>query len=444
MGPSATFRFIILFSFLFPSAFAHAAGVELPVVAKRGKAVELAPVGKKRNSKRKCLFPKEVKAGSLLIFGECSQATTAFKLRFRKIDSGLQIRVKDAKRPLCIGLVKGNTLALEKCGSPDFVLKKASISSLRRIALGKNPKLCLSSIMGKVVVRNCEQAQQWLIKLPTAGAGASKPTLLSSIPSSKKAVAIRSKSSNDKCLVISKGNARGMAAPCPSTHPGWRFKKMKNGNFQIVSADNPRRCLQSSRKIYLTSGKCKSKGDWRIQKASSGYRIRPYNDSKKCLNSNKRGTLKIEGACKTNTSVWSFASLVASASEPSTSVPAGSAGLETVNFAFNKFRVGCRKSYCKKIRRSLRKIAKRILANAKPGSKIEIHGHADYIGSKYVNQYISEMRAKSVMLWLKRHGGLGKFDITIKWFGESKPLDARRTWKARKKNRRAEIRYIPA
>lgn len=69
---------------------------------------------------------------------------------------------------------------------------------------------------------------------------------------------------------------------------------------------------------------------------------------------------------------------------------------------------------------------------------IEIGGHTDDLGSERTNQRISELRAKAVMNYLVMKG-IAARRITVKGYGESKPVVANSSPENRQKNRRVEF-----
>ena len=463
MQPTLTFKVLPFVAIVLPPVHVHAATVAPPVVAKNGKPVDLIPIRDLKTQKR-CLFPAAIKSGSTLKLGDCKKATAAWSLVKR--GDGMQIRLATDKS-LCLGVFNRRQIKLKKCGSAgDLQLSMGPRKFLRRIGLKDDASACLSSTtQGKAVIRRCATAWEWIIK--KSAARGSQPSSvkprktksatakLRGLPraaQSYAAVAIRPKSSNKNCLIIGRGSlARGIAAKCTPKHRGWRMAVMRDGNVRITDASNSKKCLQRSGREYLTAGSCnKNKGQWKIERVKAGYRIHPSDAKTSCLTSNPRGSVsivKVEANCKGKGAIWSLTSYETTSSSTASLAPASHAMPElapapaTVRFGFNKWRAGCRKISCRKIQKELKAIAQQILANAKPGSTIELHGHADYIGSKYVNQWISEMRAKSVRRWLMRYGGLSGFRIIVKAFGESRPLNKARTRQARRVNRRVEIRY---
>ena len=76
-----------------------------------------------------------------------------------------------------------------------------------------------------------------------------------------------------------------------------------------------------------------------------------------------------------------------------------------------------------------------------PFSKIEIQGHTDWMGSDEYNMKLGERRANTVMKYLVAHG-IPADQLTIKSYGESKPIATNETREGRAKNRRIEFHEI--
>lgn len=73
--------------------------------------------------------------------------------------------------------------------------------------------------------------------------------------------------------------------------------------------------------------------------------------------------------------------------------------------------------------------------------RVEIGGHTDNVGSDAANQKLSEMRAKAVRDWLTANGV--EIDrLSVKGYGESRPVTTNATEEGRRKNRRVEIRFV--
>lgn len=74
------------------------------------------------------------------------------------------------------------------------------------------------------------------------------------------------------------------------------------------------------------------------------------------------------------------------------------------------------------------------------GYKIIIEGHTDSTSGEKYNQYLSKKRAiqlkKAFLLY-----GIKAKRITLKWFGETKPVSSNNTVDGRKQNRRVDIYF---
>ncbi|MBT1701596.1 OmpA family protein, partial [Fulvivirgaceae bacterium PWU4] len=81
------------------------------------------------------------------------------------------------------------------------------------------------------------------------------------------------------------------------------------------------------------------------------------------------------------------------------------------------------------------------LMNEKPGMQIEIVGHTDNTGPANYNLGLSERRAKSVVKYLVDKN-IDSKRITVRFFGESKPIDTNGTKEGRRKNRRVEFKIV--
>ena len=84
----------------------------------------------------------------------------------------------------------------------------------------------------------------------------------------------------------------------------------------------------------------------------------------------------------------------------------------------------------------LRGVAAAIKAN--PKLKVEVGGHSDSAGDDKKNQALSEKRAQSVKSFLIKEG-VAAAQITVKGYGESKPVDTNDTPAGRSNNRRVEF-----
>ena len=76
-----------------------------------------------------------------------------------------------------------------------------------------------------------------------------------------------------------------------------------------------------------------------------------------------------------------------------------------------------------------------------PQSKFSIDGHTDSVGSKALNQNLSESRASAVMTYLIE-SGIDSSRLTNKGYGEDSPIDTNATRAGRKNNRRVEVRLV--
>ena len=71
--------------------------------------------------------------------------------------------------------------------------------------------------------------------------------------------------------------------------------------------------------------------------------------------------------------------------------------------------------------------------------RVDLEGHADWIGTDKYNQGLSERRAGSVKNYLVKKG-IDSKRIGTRGFGESKPIADNKTKEGRAKNRRVEIK----
>ena len=87
------------------------------------------------------------------------------------------------------------------------------------------------------------------------------------------------------------------------------------------------------------------------------------------------------------------------------------------------------------------KILDRLVAFLKenPGQKADLEGHTDSVGTDKYNQGLSERRAASVTDYLTKRG-VDASRISMKGFGESKPIADNKTAEGRARNRRVEIK----
>lgn len=70
----------------------------------------------------------------------------------------------------------------------------------------------------------------------------------------------------------------------------------------------------------------------------------------------------------------------------------------------------------------------------------DIYGHADSTGSTTYNQHLSEKRAEAVVNYMVERG-IELERLTIKGFGESRPIAPNDTLEGRQKNRRVELNF---
>jgi outer membrane protein OmpA-like peptidoglycan-associated protein len=75
-----------------------------------------------------------------------------------------------------------------------------------------------------------------------------------------------------------------------------------------------------------------------------------------------------------------------------------------------------------------------------PELNAEIHGHTCWIGTEEYNQGLSERRATAVINYLVSKG-VAKDRLTMKGFGETKPIASNKTREGREKNRRVEVLF---
>jgi len=83
---------------------------------------------------------------------------------------------------------------------------------------------------------------------------------------------------------------------------------------------------------------------------------------------------------------------------------------------------------------------KEVLSN-NPGLTIIINAHTDNVGSENFNYTLSNKRGNAVLQWFVNNG-IDANRITVKGFGEDKPMVKNDTDADRAKNRRAEIEFI--
>jgi len=93
-----------------------------------------------------------------------------------------------------------------------------------------------------------------------------------------------------------------------------------------------------------------------------------------------------------------------------------------------------------KINYSESKEVANIIGKLKSNSKIKIVGHADKTGIEYRNQKLSEQRAKMLLEYLVLQKLISKENISIEWFGSSKPINGL-TDDKQYLNRRVEVYF---
>jgi outer membrane protein OmpA-like peptidoglycan-associated protein len=74
-----------------------------------------------------------------------------------------------------------------------------------------------------------------------------------------------------------------------------------------------------------------------------------------------------------------------------------------------------------------------------PNSNFTIEGHTDSVGSKSLNQRLSDSRANAVMAYLVENGIAGQ-RLTAYGFGEDYPIASNATRSGRAENRRVEVK----
>ncbi|MDO6516040.1 OmpA family protein [Zobellia uliginosa] len=76
-----------------------------------------------------------------------------------------------------------------------------------------------------------------------------------------------------------------------------------------------------------------------------------------------------------------------------------------------------------------------------PTAKFTVEGHTDSVGSKKLNQSLSESRALAVKEFLVEKG-IEEFRLSAVGYGEDKPIASNNTRSGRKENRRVEINLV--
>lgn len=87
-------------------------------------------------------------------------------------------------------------------------------------------------------------------------------------------------------------------------------------------------------------------------------------------------------------------------------------------------------------RQQLREIV--LFGRVDKGMQIEINGHADARGRRIYNKKLSERRSREVQKYLVAEG-VASEQISLRSFGESKPVDNNRTERGRSNNRRVNV-----
>jgi len=88
---------------------------------------------------------------------------------------------------------------------------------------------------------------------------------------------------------------------------------------------------------------------------------------------------------------------------------------------------------------SLKELAKLLVE--KPDWTIKLAGHTDNVGKASNNLMLSKRRAQAVSFYLAQQG-VAKDKITVKFFGQSKPIGDNETKEGRQQNRRVEMTII--
>ena len=108
----------------------------------------------------------------------------------------------------------------------------------------------------------------------------------------------------------------------------------------------------------------------------------------------------------------------------------GSVALRNVFFETNKYEL------LPESKTELQQLISFLSSNPEVG--IEIQGHTDNVGEDAVNQELSENRAKAVYNYLITNK-INPSRLTVKGYGETKPVDDNSTEEGRQKNRRTEF-----
>jgi outer membrane protein OmpA-like peptidoglycan-associated protein len=74
--------------------------------------------------------------------------------------------------------------------------------------------------------------------------------------------------------------------------------------------------------------------------------------------------------------------------------------------------------------------------------KIIVIGHTDSTGSAALNMKLSQKRAQTVALFLKKIGKIDSRDLSVAGYGETRPVASNETKEGRKRNRRIEVSIV--
>ncbi len=77
--------------------------------------------------------------------------------------------------------------------------------------------------------------------------------------------------------------------------------------------------------------------------------------------------------------------------------------------------------------------------NQYPYTEIFIEGHADSSGNQWNNKKLSEMRAKTVALYLKAQGVVAE-RLAVAGYGATRPIESNATPEGRRRNRRVVVK----
>jgi len=119
--------------------------------------------------------------------------------------------------------------------------------------------------------------------------------------------------------------------------------------------------------------------------------------------------------------------------EPVTAVTPKSAdldGVTTVNFAFDRSEISPQ---------AASKLDKVAAALSNSDVSVSLEGHTDWIASERYNQELSIRRAESVRRYLEAKG-ISRSRLSVRGFGETRPVASNNTVEGRASNRRADIR----